>query len=183
MNGVKTVGKSIAFTGHRPESLPFGRNLDEGRYYEFEVLLWNTIDSCIKEGYDTFYCGGAYGIDIACGEIILAEKMTGRPELQLICAIPFKEQAAKWSWMWRLRYYELLKGADKIKQLCHTYQRGCYHIRNRYMVDNSDLVIAVYDGGATGGTAYTVNYAREQGKEIIIIDPHSLELIRIPAKA
>jgi uncharacterized phage-like protein YoqJ len=35
--------------------------------------------------------------------------------------------------------------------------------RNRYMVDHSSRVIAVYDGRSTGGTASTVKYSYTQG--------------------
>lgn len=49
------------------------------------------------------------------------------------------------------------------------------------MVDNADLVIAVYDGSSSGGTAYTVDYARKQGKKIIIINPFTLEQTHVPA--
>ena len=91
--------KAVAFTGHRPESLPFGRDMHSGRYDDFELILWKEIGRCIDEGYDTFYCGGARGADIVCGEIIIAEKMTKSPHIQLICAIPYKEQADKWGWM------------------------------------------------------------------------------------
>jgi len=146
-------------------------------------MLWKEIDRCIDEGYDTFYCGGARGADIVCGEIIVAEKLTKHPNIQLICAIPYKEQADRWGWMWKTRYLELLGASDKIKQLCVGYQRGCFHIRNRYMVDNCDLLIAIYNGEGKGGTAYTVKYAQEQGKEIIIIDPNNLTKTTIPAKA
>lgn len=103
------------------------------------------------------------------------------PELKLICVIPFAEQARGWEMNWAFRYRELLRNADQIVQMCSNYQRGCYHMRNRYMVDNCDLLIAIYNGENKGGTAYTVNYAREQGKEILIIDPNTLEKTVIPA--
>ena len=173
--------KAVAFTGHRPESLPFGRNMDSGRYGEFETTLRKEIVHCMDEGYNTFYCGGARGADIVCGEIVIAEKRTNHPKVHLVCAIPSRGQADLWSWRWKQRYLNLLREADTIKQLCEEYQRGCYHIRNRYMVDNCDLLIAIYNGEGKGGTAYTVNYAREQGKEILIIDPNTLEKTAIPA--
>jgi len=75
----------------------------------------------------------------------------------------------------------VLKAADRIKLISPEYHRGCYHARNRYMVDNADRVIAVYDGSSSGGTAYTVDYARKQGKEIIIINPFTLEQTHVPA--
>lgn len=159
----------LAFSGHRPESLPFKFN--SGAYYQLEVSLWREIGARVDAGYDTFYCGAARGIDIVCGEIILALKMTDYPDLKLVCAIPFKEQARGWSDLWKLHYYDLLRGADRIVQLCDHYQPDCYHIRNRYMVDNCDALLAVYDGKGKGGTAYTVNYARKQGKEVMVINP------------
>ena len=173
--------KAVAFTGHRPESLPFGRDMHSGRYDDFELILWKEIRRCMDEGYDTFYCGGARGVDIVCGEIVIAEKLSKHPDIRLVCAIPYREQAEKWGWMWRTRYLDLLRAADKIEQMCSNYQRGCYHMRNRYMVDNCDLLIAIYNGENKGGTAYTVNYAREWGKEILIIDPNTLEKRVIPA--
>ena len=57
------------------------------------------------------------------------------------------------------------------------YTPECMLERNRYLVDHADYLIAVYDGGGKGGTAYTVRYAREKKKEIIVIQPDTLEVI------
>ena len=133
-----------------------------------------------QAGADTFFCGAARGADIICGELVMQEKQA-HPELKLICVIPFAEQARGWAMNWAFRYRELLRNADQIVLMCSNYQRGCYHMRNRYMVDNCDLLIAIYNGENKGGTAYTVNYARERGKEILIIDPNTLEKRVIPA--
>lgn len=38
--------------------------------------------------------------------------------------------------------------------------------RNRYMVDRSSLLIAVYDGTPKGGTMNTLAYCRAKGLEI-----------------
>ena len=45
---------------------------------------------------------------------------------------------------------------------------------NKYMVDNSQIVIAVWNGKPSG-TGNTVKYAQEQGKTVFIIDPQTLE--------
>ena len=42
--------------------------------------------------------------------------------------------------------------------------------RNRFMVNNSSLMIALFDG-LPGGTESTIEYAQSQGLEIIIIKP------------
>ena len=160
----------IAFTGHRPENMPFDRDSDA--YCRLETALWKVIREKIQEGCDTFYCGAARGMDIECGEIILAEKETDNPQIRLVCVVPFVQQAKSWNTYWQLRYARLLDEADELVQMCEHYQRGCYHMRNRYMVDQSDAVIAIYDGQSNGGTAYTVNYARQQGKEVIVLNPY-----------
>ena len=47
------------------------------------------------------------------------------------------------------------------------------HKRNEYMVEKSEIVIAVWDG-STSGTGYTVNFAKEKGKKIYVLNPEKL---------
>lgn len=42
--------------------------------------------------------------------------------------------------------------------------------RNRYMVDKSDIVIAVFYGIEKGGTWHTINYAQKNKKLIEFIN-------------
>ena len=55
------------------------------------------------------------------------------------------------------------------------YDRGCMLRRNRYMVDRSSRLIAVYDGLLLGGTMYTVSYAMKQGLKVVLLDPEEPE--------
>ena len=66
--------------------------------------------------------------------------------------------------------------------LLYTSSSGCYHARNRYLVDHADSVLALYNGSPTGGTAYTVKYACQRNKEIIVIDPATMERRVIPPR-
>ena len=59
-----------------------------------------------------------------------------------------------------------MEAADKIVYTSENYYNGCMHKRNRHLVDNSSLCIA-YLTKESGGTAYTVNYARQNGLTII----------------
>ena len=52
--------------------------------------------------------------------------------------------------------------------LQHHYTNDCMQNRNKYMVDNSDIVIAVWNGKPSG-TGSTVRYAHEKGKTIIVV--------------
>jgi uncharacterized phage-like protein YoqJ len=46
--------------------------------------------------------------------------------------------------------------------------------RSRYLADHAEHLLAVYDGGSDGGTAYTIQYARMKGRKIIVIHPGML---------
>jgi uncharacterized phage-like protein YoqJ len=52
----------------------------------------------------------------------------------------------------------------------HHCDRSCFLRRDRYMVDRSSLIIAVYDG-SSGGTQYTLTYAMAQDLETIMLPP------------
>ena len=51
----------------------------------------------------------------------------------------------------------------------------CMQKRNEYMVDNSDYVVAVWDGGRRR-TGNTVEYAKTKGEGIVRIDPVTQKL-------
>lgn len=45
------------------------------------------------------------------------------------------------------------------------------HARNRWLVDEHDGVLTVYDGRNSGGTHATLQYARKKGKPILWLNP------------
>lgn len=53
------------------------------------------------------------------------------------------------------------------------YAPAKMQIRNEYMVENCDLLIAVWDK-SDGGTANCVKYAKSQRKNIIYINPKEI---------
>ena len=75
-------------------------------------------------------------------------------------------------------YLDSLAGADQIIVTSQRTDEESYKIRDRYMVDNSDLVIAVYDErtGLRSGTYQAWKYAQKQKREIIQI--RWLDLLR-----
>lgn len=165
----------VAFTGHRPEQMI---GVEES---ELNHHIFMEVARCIDEGFDTFYCGAARGADIMCGECVMDMKEGGLA-VRLVCVIPFRDQAASWGDWWRMRYWQLCREADQNILLSEEFSKGCFHARNRYMVDHADRVIAIYNGDGRGGTAYTVEYAKRMGKEIIIIDPKTMQKTVIPAR-
>ena len=163
---METKLKTICFSGHRTEKLPKGKN-------EFNLMKQNLmyeIHKATSEGYDTFMFGACYGFDLICAQQILMRKQvirhTDPTNIKLIAVVPFEDQAAKWKEQDRDKYFDILSKCDHVIILNKHYKSGCYHERNRYMVDNSSKLICYYDG-SSGGTRYTVEYAKKQSIEII----------------
>lgn len=96
-------------------------------------------------------------------------------KITLECVIPFPGQADSWEKADQKRKYNILTAADKAVITSEQYNRGCFFTRNRYMVDNADVVVCAFNG-KSGGAAYTVDYALKQNKIVIQIDPETSEV-------
>lgn len=165
--------KSCAFTGHRPQKLPFGFNEADERCTALKDILRKQIIRLIEEEKVTHFISGmALGVDMYAAEIVLDLKKT-YPCITLESAIPCETQANKWNTAMRERYYEIASQCDKETMLQTKYTPNCMEKRNRYMVDHADYIIAVWDGKPSG-TGNTVKYAQKHEKEIILIDPSTL---------
>ena len=165
---------TCCFTGHRPQSLPFRLNEKDKRCVALREKLKAKIEQLITEEKVTcFISGMALGIDQICAELVL-ELKEQHAKITLECAIPCEEQAIKWTEPQRDRYFWIAEQCDKETMLQHHYDKECMQKRNKYMVDNSQIVIAVWNGKPSG-TGNTVRYTQEQGKTVIVIDPQTLE--------
>ena len=157
------------FTGHRPQKLPWGFNENDERCIDMRNRTKKEIENAIKRGYHTFLCGMALGFDMLCAEIVLELKKK-YPNIKLIGAIPCRNQKDRWIKSQQDRYDKLVKQLDDIRCIYDKYVDGCMQERNQYMINNSSLVIALYNG-LGGGTKSTIDYAKKQGKEVVIIKP------------
>ena len=88
--------KTCAFTGHRPQNLPFGLNEEDERCIKLKkTLREQTIRVIENEGVTHFITGMAIGVDMYAAEIVLGLK-AAYPGVTLECAIPYENQAEKW---------------------------------------------------------------------------------------
>lgn len=160
---------TCCFTGHRPQKLPWGFNEDDERCIEMKRKLKQEIINSIKNGYINFITGMALGFDMICAEMVLELKKT-YPHIKLIGAIPCKDQYKVWKAEQIERYKEILTHCDCVRCLYDKYTDNCMLERNDYMLNNSSLVIALYDGKG-GGTGYTIKKAQSKNLNIVIIKP------------
>lgn len=155
----------IGCTGHRPDKLPnkeTGYKLPNKTYIYIcketeKLLLELKPDKCITGmalGYDQYFAN----ICIKLG-------------IPFIAAIPFEDQDKNWFEDSKKIYKRLLGKASEIVVVSPPgYSAHKMQLRNQYIVDNSDLLIACWNGSA-GGTANCVNYAKLLNKKILVVDP------------
>lgn len=151
--------KSVCFTGHR--DIP----LDKEKY--IKETIRDVISELSELGYTDFYAGGASGFDLlASYEVLEHKKKNEDTKLRLI--LPYKKDIKNYSSYERYKQKQLLELADSVEYVFERYLPGCFHIRNRRLVDLSSVCVA-YLKKTSGGTYFTVNYAKEKGLKVIEI--------------
>lgn len=127
------IKTTCCFTGCRPERLSFKYEEQHPDCLHLKELLRQEIVRLITEERVThFITGMALGADQICAGIVLELKET-YPQVELECAIPYEEQAAKWKVPQRDRYFDIIVRSDTATQIQGTYTRDCMRKRNHYM--------------------------------------------------
>jgi len=156
-------------TGHRPNKLYQGYN---GESFILKAIEQSKCLDNIQYGIS----GMALGFDTA-----LAIMFT-KYNIPWIAAVPFKGQESIWPISSRKKYIDLLSKAVKVVYVdeLNNHQDKTIPVkmmeRNEWMVDNSNMVIALWNG-TSGGTKNCITYANKQVKQIINIwDVYSQEI-------
>ena len=165
---IYTPERTCAFTGHRPEKLPWGYYEEDERCQALKERMWKAAQEIYDMGCRHFLCGMAQGCDLYFAETILALRCLA-VGVTLEAVIPHEGQSGRWSEEQKERYERILSMCDKRTVLAPRYTSGCMQRRNRHMVDNASVLLAVYDGDG-GGTGYTVAYALQQKRKVIRLD-------------
>jgi uncharacterized phage-like protein YoqJ len=137
----------IALTGHRPKRL---------NSQEKEIAKWIS-EQLISNRYEIeeVYSGMAQGADQ------IFAKTAQELNIPVICCYPYKKK----------RFHQdekdIIDKAKDVRFISEKYTGNkVYWIRDKYMVDNCDLLLAVFDGIKEGGTWLTIDYANRIGKPI-----------------
>ncbi len=150
------------FTGHRviPAS-------EKDRITKHIVSLCTRLIT--ENNVNVFVAGGALGFDtLAAIEVIKLKKTY--PHIQLHLYIPCIDQSSKWRDRDIELYNKIKHEADEVKYISTMpYLPGCMQQRNRAMVNDASFGIA-YCINTKSGTYNTIKYARDKGRNIMIIE-------------
>ena len=120
------IGRACAFTGHRPQKLPWRTDEADPGCVALKAMLAAQIEMLIENGYTEFLSGMAPGVDMWAAQMIL-DLREKHPGLKLHCILPCAAQSAKWSAALQKQYRTILEQADSRRQ--HHAQ---FHLRRRY---------------------------------------------------
>lgn len=134
----------LTVTGHRPQRLKGQEKL---------IKKWAKTQ-LIQLQPSILYNGMAQGVDQI---VAVAAKELNIP---IICCYPFPRKNYHPTEQWIMEN-------NKIIFIQPTFSKQSYIIRDKFMVDHSDAILAVWDGIQQGGAYITREYAIKQGKKVI----------------
>lgn len=168
------ANKTCTITGHRPQRFKFKYNEHYKLCIKIKKALAAEIINFYNQGVRAFWIGGSIGVDTWAGEIIVAlKKQKEYGDMRLCVAIPFPDFKEHFDMKQQTRIRDILRACDEQTIISKEASEKAYRIRNEYMVNQSDCVLAVYDNDRSirSGTGMTVNYARKKNLPIILIHP------------
>lgn len=166
---VRYMSLRVSVTGHRPNKL-YGYDMRnagwaalEGRFLNW--LLTHTDNTASGRTPIDLYTGMALGVDQIAAIAALDYRNLGH-NINIHACIPCRNHPSAWPASSQRMYYEILTQVDYI-HLIHDdeYQPKYMQDRNEFMVDNTDILLACWDG-TKGGTGNCVRYAQSIGRTI-----------------
>jgi uncharacterized phage-like protein YoqJ len=137
----------VCVTGHRSDKLG-GYSVDAQK-----LLFQVAVKVLSVEMPEMVYTGMALGWDQAIARACV------KLDIPFVAAVPFKGQELRWNKHAQEIYHMLLKRAKLIQYVSPGgYEPRKMHIRNEWMVDRSEKVLAIWNG-SEGGTHNCVKYA------------------------
>lgn len=145
----------ICGTGHRPDKLGgYGKDVEE-------KLLTLARDWCLAYEPGKVISGGALGWDQA---LAWGAYFSGVP---YVMALPFPGFEDRWPQESKNKLYSLMATSkENIFVSEGPYAGWKMQVRNQWMVDHADQVLALWNG-STGGTSNCIQYANKVKKPII----------------
>lgn len=176
--------ESCAVAGPKPTRFKFGYKEDNSLCRKIKKAMLRQFRRLYrKRGVRRFYIGGAIGVNLWAGELLLKLKEEpGYEDLELVVVLPFPGHDAKWDVRSRKRLEYLVRHSVEHLTVGTEDCRESYISQNRYLVDHAQCLVAVGEEHREQETEsfQVTTYAREKGLEIIYIHPDTAEVTDVP---
>lgn len=142
----------IGITGHRPQKFS-NQVVAKQKCYDTTQLYAQKYNEVV------FNLGGCIGADSWVAECCMLHKIS----FNLFLPFPSEVQGKYWSDQERVFLDKQISNARSVDIVQSTFSKAAYHIRDRNIVDNSDMVICFLED-LKSGTYATAKYALKQNK-------------------
>lgn len=162
--------RTLCFTGVKPERLPDRGERTSIRTKVLRSIMYNEMLAAIDRGYNVFMTGMRRGIELWAGETAL--ELRNSRHIKLVAVLPFRGFGADYRGAELWIFSRIMSEADVIVTVCEENIRGCGHISDRFMVQQSAGIIGAAGSGDEHTDAYRAfRYAAQKGLDIIQMDP------------
>lgn len=151
----------LTITGHRPPKLG-GYGLPNP---VFQAVMEGIDRSLITLRPERLISGMALGVDQWALDCCLIN------DIPYTAAVPFHSFSKNWPQKSQEHFQYFMARADKVVYTTEgnpAYSDHLLHLRNQWMVRNSDAVLAVWDG-SSGGTSNCIKFARALNKPVYYV--------------
>lgn len=185
-----TMEKAINATGHRQVldasigKFVYVNSPDDLAARHLIERLIGAINYYTSRGINTYISGMALGFDMIFAEAAVRAKHECDIDIRTVAAVPFQNQPDFWRGPSKQWYWDLIARMDEIVVLFDNpndkSEAGrLLNERNLYMVNRGSGVMSYFKGEQRGGTWNCIRYAKSVGKQVINIDPHTLNFNKI----
>ena len=171
------MGKQLccAVLGHSPMRFAWGFDEEDERCHAMKLELMQQIIFLRQQGVSQFMVACDPGVGLYAAEAVNVLRQDD-PELMLFCVAPYEEQATKWTPELRERYFDMLIQCTHMTAVSLQKRAGVQLEAYQSIIDQSDVVLAVYDPASARGddVDQAMWYAKGKGRPIITIHPDTL---------
>lgn len=155
--------KVLAVTGYKPFELGIFKNDHPGVTY-IKKALYRKFLTFLEEGLEWIIISGQLGVELWAAEVVF-EMQIEYPHLKLAVFTPFLEQEESWKEGNREYYESILAQADHIDSITKRKYESPeqFRLKNQFLIEKSDALLAVYDEEKPGSPKYMVETAKKTG--------------------
>lgn len=165
---------SCAITSQRPTRFKFKYQEYMTSCKRLKKRLHDVFAELYQRGVRRFYVGGALGVDLWAGEILLEmRRQEEYQKLEIVLVYPFPALRVPSLVMARERLRHLKENCDQFVMGSKVVGAQGYRERTAYMVEHADYLVAVCDDEPAGpsGVEAALRMAEARKLPVVLIHP------------
>lgn len=165
---------SCAVIGQHPTRFKFKYNEYMTSCKRIKKRMHDVFVTLYQRGVRCFFIGGALGVDMWAGEILLEmQRQEEFQDLDVVMICPFPGHDARWDPKSRARQRKLREGCAEVLMGAERPGAEGYKRRTVYMMERADYVVAVYDNEPSqySGVKTAMSIVEDRNLPMVLIHP------------